>query len=71
MHAGNYKLVLLRLLPFTLALSAPHYVPARAQAKPERFWLAGRYDGNRVIVYFDAVKFNGALPSTSRRLPSR
>ena len=67
MRAGKYKLVLLCLLPLTLALSAPHYVSA--QAKPERFWLAGRYDGNRVIVYFDAVKFNGALPSTSRRLP--
>jgi hypothetical protein len=32
------------------------------QTKPERFWLAGRYDGNRVIVYFDAVKFRGMLP---------
>ena len=38
------------------------------QAKPERFWLAGRYDGNRVIVYFDAVRFKGTLSSNSREL---
>ena len=34
----------------------------------ERFWLAGRYDGNRMIVYFDAVKFNGTVPSVAERL---
>jgi hypothetical protein len=69
MPIANYKLVVLCLLLLTLALAAPHPVPALAQTKPERFWLAGRYDGNRVIVYFDAVKFNGALPSASRPLP--
>lgn len=41
---------------------------APAQTRPERFWLAGRYDGNRVIVYFDAVKFNGTLPPTSKTI---
>lgn len=35
----------------------------------ERFWIAGRYDGNRVIVYFDAVKFNRTKPSLAERLP--
>lgn len=35
----------------------------------ERFWIAGRYDGNRVIVYFDAVKFNGTKPSIAEELP--
>ena len=39
-----------------------------AQAQSDRFWLAGRYDGNRVIVYFDAVKFNGTVPSIAERL---
>jgi hypothetical protein len=34
----------------------------------ERFWLAGRYDGNRIIVYFDAVKFNGTVPSIAEKL---
>lgn len=40
-----------------------------ADQPPERFWIAGRYDGNRVIVYFDAVKFHGAVPSIAERLP--
>lgn len=35
----------------------------------ERFWIAGRYDGNRVIVYFDAVKFNRTKPSLAERIP--
>jgi hypothetical protein len=34
----------------------------------ERFWLAGRFDGNRVIVYFDAVKFDRTVPSIAERL---
>jgi hypothetical protein len=38
------------------------------QAPAERFWLAGRYDGNRIIVYFDAVKFNGTMPSGTHEL---
>jgi hypothetical protein len=42
--------------------------PAPALTKPERFWLAGRYDGDRVIVYFDAVKFEGTLPPSAHRL---
>jgi hypothetical protein len=40
-----------------------------SQAQPERFWLAGRYDGNRIIVYFDAVKFNGTVPPNGQKLP--
>ena len=39
-----------------------------AGTKSERFWLAGRYDGNQIIVYFDAVKFNGTLPSNVKKL---
>jgi hypothetical protein len=35
-----------------------------AQAAHKRFWLAGRYDGNRIIIYFDAVKST----APSRRL---
>jgi hypothetical protein len=34
----------------------------------ERFWLAGRYDTNRIIVYFEAVQFNGTLPSNAQQL---
>jgi len=39
-----------------------------AETQSERFWLAGRYDGNRIIVYFDAVKFNGTLSSTGHEI---
>jgi hypothetical protein len=39
-----------------------------AQPKPERFWLAGRYDGNRIIVYFQGVKFKGTRPSSPHKL---
>lgn len=35
----------------------------------QRSWIAGRYDGNRVIVYFDAVKFNGTKPSLAEKVP--
>lgn len=40
-----------------LFFSASTTKPGLAQGAPERFWIAGRYDGNRVIVYFDVVKF--------------
>ncbi len=43
-------------------------VPAVAQTPKPRFWLAGRYDGNHIIVFFDAVKFNGTVPRTARPL---
>lgn len=43
--------------------------PLLAQTQRERFWLAGRYDGNRIIVYFDAVKFNGTVPADAEKLP--
>jgi hypothetical protein len=40
----------------------------QAQPEPERFWLAGRYDGNRVLIYFDAVRFKGTLPTDTKEL---
>jgi hypothetical protein len=43
-------------------------VQAFGQTPPERFWLAGRYDGNRVIVYFDAVKFNRTVPADAHKI---
>jgi hypothetical protein len=39
-----------------------------AQRSSEPFWIAGRYDGNRVIIYFDAVKFNKSVPRNARRI---
>jgi hypothetical protein len=81
---GHIRLAI-RLLSLTLALplstfsqsrsAAPQGLAAATGGKAEqplsrRFWIAGRYDGNRVIVYFDAVKFNNTVPSVAERLPN-
>jgi len=39
------------------------------QVAPGHFWLAGRYDGNRVIVYFDAVQFGANHPPNEGAIP--
>ena len=52
-----------------LALAAARIRATRAQTPPERFWLAGRYDGNRVVVYFRAVRFQHTVPAAARKLP--
>jgi hypothetical protein len=49
-----------------LGFFALHSVLILGQTTPERFWLAGRYDGNRVIVYFDAVKFGGTAQGATK-----
>ena len=58
--------------PLTVALavvlSSLSTAPLAGQRKPERFWIAYRYDSTRVVVYFDSVKFNGAMDSTGRKL---
>jgi hypothetical protein len=38
------------------------------QEQAERFWVAGRYDGDRIVVYFDKVKFAGTMTSKVRRI---
>jgi hypothetical protein len=38
------------------------------QQTPERFWIAGRYDGNRVVVYFEKVQFEGTIASQAREI---
>jgi hypothetical protein len=42
--------------------------PILAQTQPARFWVAGRYDGNRIVVYFDAVKLRGTIPPNAPKL---
>jgi hypothetical protein len=54
--------------PF-FALLALNSASTLGQQQPERFWLAGRYDGNRVVVYFDAVTFNGTMTANAREIP--
>ena len=54
-------LILALVVTFSLAVSA--------QTQPEQFWLAGRYVGDRILIYFQAVKFNHTIPQNARRLP--
>jgi len=51
-----------------LGLLVSRNVPFLGQTAPERFWLAGRYDGNRIIVYFDAVKFRETVPKDAVKI---
>src|SRR5947207_14808962 len=67
---------MLRLAVLLLGLVTAHTLPALSQTTPgetsrehiadaitgERFWLAGRYDRTRVVIYFEAVKFNDSFP---------
>jgi hypothetical protein len=57
------RFVLRTVVGLFLGLIAPLSLPLFAQRGPERFWLAGRYNGNRVVVYFEAVKFGNTFPS--------
>jgi hypothetical protein len=43
-------------------------MPIFGQKTDERYWLAGRYDGNRVLVYFDAVKFEGTMTANAHKI---
>jgi hypothetical protein len=58
----------LRLIALLLSIVSWQPCILLAHTPPERFWLAGRYDRTRIIVYFDAVKFNGTLPTTAKKL---
>jgi hypothetical protein len=57
-----------RVTALALAISSLCAAPMLGQRKPERFWIAYRYDSTRVIVYFDTVRFNGAMDTTGRKL---
>jgi hypothetical protein len=60
------------VLPQTVARSASSIqatdTSSEQQAPPEHFWIAGRYDGNKVIVYFDAVKFGNTYPRDAQSI---
>ena len=64
--------ILRSALPFLLLSALLPLIPAVGQvpapAVARRLWLAGRYDGNRIVVFFDAVKFNGTVPRAARAL---
>ena len=56
------------LVALLVVLLAGQRTPTFGQNQSERFWLAGRYDGDRVVIYFDAVKFKGTIPSNARKI---
>ena len=62
------KSFLMQLTVLALGITTVQCHLAPAQEQPQRFWLAGRYDRNRIIVYFEAVKFKGSLPVTGKKL---
>ncbi len=69
MNPADYRWrIFVRSAALVLGVIALHGTPTAGQAKPERFWLAGRYDGNRVVIYFDAVKFQGTMASNARKI---
>ena len=37
-------------------------------SKRDQYWLAGRYDSDRVIVYFNPVKFGSPAPTNTTRI---
>jgi hypothetical protein len=59
-RTSSTKFRMMCLTIFALSLAAMYHPPLRAQTPSERFWIAGRYDGTRIIVYFDAVEFMDA-----------
>ena len=66
----NRRLVVPRVVTLLVGLWVLYNTSTLAQNRPERFWLAGRYDGDRVVIYFDAVKFEGTMSSNAREIPS-
>jgi len=63
---GN--LLILNVAGLILVLVLVCSPAAQSQTKPDRVWLAGRYDGNRVIIYFEAVKFGRKVPAGAPRI---
>jgi hypothetical protein len=62
MRAGKRRLIVLLSCIAVLGAIALQVSPVLGQAEPEPFWIAIRYDSSRVIIYFDAVKFNNTVP---------
>jgi len=69
MRVPSDKRLLTPLAVTLFAFIAANCTPLSAETPPERFWLAGRYDGRRVIIYFDAVQFHGTVPPTAKKIP--
>lgn len=66
--SSNSRLFFVLLTIVLFGSIAVQCAPIPNQTKSDHFWLAGRYDRNRIIVYFGAVKFSGTLPHDVNRL---
>jgi hypothetical protein len=62
------KTSILRLAAAIIAMLMAYGAVAQSKSQePGRAWIAGRYDGNCVIIYFDAVHFgNERVPNAKR-----
>jgi len=67
-NESQRRLVLVVGCALVLGLIVSRNFPFLGQTAPERFWLAGRYDGNQIIVYFDAVKFGETVPKDAVKI---
>jgi hypothetical protein len=70
-NPAERRACLLALTLFALITIAPVVAqsPKQSATLAPRFWLAGRYDGNHIIVLFDEIKFNGTVPRSARFVP--
>jgi hypothetical protein len=66
---GRAKSIRTRLLVIAIAIFTVQCPSALAQTPSERFWIAGRYGWNRVLIYFDAVQFEGKFPAKIEKIP--
>lgn len=62
------KLPLLQFFIILLAIGCQSSTVA-AQTQSDRFWLAARYDRDRILVYFDAVHFADTFPKDAKEIP--
>jgi hypothetical protein len=71
MSVSSYhtKSIFMRLLVIAIAIFTLQCSGALAQTQSERFWIAGRYDWNRVLIYLDAVQFEGKFPEKVEKIP--
>lgn len=67
-RAISWKQMIAGALFFAVLVLMIAAAPAQCQTQLQKVWIAGRHDGNRVIIYFNAVHF-GESALQSLNLP--
>ncbi len=67
-HTDPQSLSLVGFAFFLFALLTVHSPATLGQVQHQPFWLASRYDGDRVLICFGAVKFGNTFPAHARIL---